>query len=40
VVFAVPLLDRIDRAACRTAVEQRFSTGRMIQAHLDLFHAR
>jgi glycosyltransferase involved in cell wall biosynthesis len=36
-IDTVPQLDRIDRAACRTAVEQRFTTRHMVQAHLDLF---
>ena len=30
-------VDRLDRAACRAAVEGYFSTERMVAEHLDLF---
>ena len=30
-------IDRIDRAACRSAAEQRFSADRMVDDHVDLY---
>lgn len=37
-VSAVAEVDRCDRVACRDAVRQRFSTRRMVEHHLDLYH--
>ena len=34
---AIHRVDELDRRACRAAVEQRFSTERMVADHLDLF---
>jgi glycosyltransferase involved in cell wall biosynthesis len=36
-VAAAGRLGDLDRDACRAAVEDRFSTGRMVDGHLDLF---
>jgi glycosyltransferase involved in cell wall biosynthesis len=36
-VKALGRIDEIDRADCRAAVEGYFSTGRMVEDHLDLF---
>jgi glycosyltransferase involved in cell wall biosynthesis len=36
-VAAAGQLGDLDRDACRTAVAERFSTGRMVDEHLDLF---
>lgn len=36
-VAGVARLDELDRAACRDAVVQRFSTERMVSAHIELF---
>jgi glycosyltransferase involved in cell wall biosynthesis len=36
-VVAAGRLGELDRAACRTAVAERFSTARMVDQHLDLF---
>lgn len=33
----IELVDQIDRATCRAAVENYFGTGRMVAEHLDLF---
>jgi glycosyltransferase involved in cell wall biosynthesis len=38
-VRALGRIDRLDRAACRRAVETRFSTARMVQEHLELYQA-
>lgn len=38
-VDAVAQIDTIDRAACRLAAEQRFSTERMVNEHLELFRS-
>ena len=38
-VDAVGRLDQIDRGKCRAAVEQRFSTSRMVAEHLELFES-
>jgi len=36
-VAAAGRLGDLDRAACRAAVAERFSTGRMVEEHLDLY---
>jgi glycosyltransferase involved in cell wall biosynthesis len=36
-VAHLPRIDEIDRHACRKAVEERFTTERMVEAHIDLF---
>ncbi|CAN5184041.1 glycosyltransferase family 4 protein [soil metagenome] len=36
---AVQRVDELDRKACRTAVEQRFSNDRMVAEHLELFES-
>ena len=36
-VDAAGRLGQLDRAACRAAVAERFSTARMVDEHLDLF---
>ncbi|MDP9420221.1 MAG: glycosyltransferase family 4 protein [Actinomycetota bacterium] len=36
---AIHRVDELDRRACRTAVEERFSTDRMVADHLDLFES-
>jgi glycosyltransferase involved in cell wall biosynthesis len=36
---AVHHVDELDRSACRTAVEERFSYDRMVAEHLDLFES-
>jgi glycosyltransferase involved in cell wall biosynthesis len=36
-VKRVHQIDQIDRAACRAAVEQRFSTARMVEQHVALY---
>jgi glycosyltransferase involved in cell wall biosynthesis len=38
-VDAVGRIDQIDRRKCRAAVEQRFSTRRMVADHLELFES-
>jgi glycosyltransferase involved in cell wall biosynthesis len=38
--YALTRLDDIDRAACRHAVETRFSTARMAREHAELFERR
>lgn len=38
-VEAVGRLDQIDRRKCRAAVEERFSTSRMVAEHLELFES-
>ncbi|MDP9006063.1 MAG: glycosyltransferase family 4 protein [Actinomycetota bacterium] len=36
---AIHKVDQLDRRACRAAVEERFSTGRMVAQHLELFES-
>ncbi len=36
---AIAQVDSLDRRACRAAVEERFSTDRMVADHLDLFES-
>ncbi len=38
-VDAVGTVGEIDRQKCRTAVEERFSTSRMVARHLELFES-
>jgi glycosyltransferase involved in cell wall biosynthesis len=37
-IEAIARIDDIDRAACRAAVEQRFTVGRMAEQYLALYH--
>ncbi|MDT7594672.1 MAG: hypothetical protein QOJ06_218 [Pseudonocardiales bacterium] len=36
-VATIAQVDRLDRTACRAAVEERFSTDRMVADHLALY---